>query len=287
MTAIDELLSRARLIDHPSRPEDPYGRITGAVGFAAAEPGAGYPDPLSETANQDLLALCEALVSRTPASALSGFVTEQLPDPDGARVLGCILQLAESEDGARSWWQYASGAGDKAASYCLYLHHLSLGENDAAAWWFEQTQTDSCPTPIPPTKSSTPSDKKEQGSWTVPETVWNIDTSTPTVLRVFRQLIHRSGRRRSDVVDALMQYLPTAVAVGYVHDEPDVDLPLPGPDFAEQIGILVAAASSLNFGDKPRRHEGGGTHIRRRTDDDSGEHQQTDEGVEDAVRGGR
>lgn len=85
-----------------------------------------------------------------------------------------------------------------------------------------------------------------------------------------------------------MQYLPTAVAVGYVHDEPDVDLPLPGPDFAEQVGILVAAASSTSFGDKPRRREGGGTHIRRRsTNDDSGELQRTDEGAESAVRGGR
>ncbi|MFE7355361.1 hypothetical protein ACFU8Q_19710 [Streptomyces sp. NPDC057543] len=227
-------------------------------------------------------------MSRTPTSVLSGFVTEQLPDPDGARVLGCILQLAESEDGARSWWQYASGAEDKAASYCLYLYHLSLGENDAAAWWYEQTQTDSCPAPSTPANGSAPGQKESQGSWTVPETVWNIDTSTPTVLRVFRQLIRRSGRRRSDVVDALMQYLPTAVAVGYVHDEPDVDLPLPGPDSAEQVGILVAAASSTSFGDKPRHREGGGTRIRRRsTNDDSGEHQRTDEGVEGAVRGGR
>ncbi|MGW0669808.1 hypothetical protein [Streptomyces sp. NPDC002746] len=281
MTAVDELLSRARLIDNPSRPEDPYDRIPSSAGPTAGEPAADSTDPLSEAANQDLLALCEALVSRTPASALSGFVTEQLPDPDGARVLGCILQLAESEDGARSWWQYASGAGDRAASYCLYLHHLSLGEGDAAAWWYQQTQTD---TPSRPAKNYAPSEEGQQGSWAFPETVGKIDTSTPTVLRVFRQLIHRSGRRRSDVVDALMQYLPTAVAVGYVHDEPDVDLPLPGPDFAEQVGILVAAASSL--GDKPRRRTEGKTHIRRRNDG-SGEHQRTDEEVEGAVRGGQ
>ncbi|MFE7355362.1 hypothetical protein ACFU8Q_19715 [Streptomyces sp. NPDC057543] len=40
MTAIDELLSRARLIDHPSRPEDPYDRISGAGGFVAGESAA-------------------------------------------------------------------------------------------------------------------------------------------------------------------------------------------------------------------------------------------------------
>ncbi|MGW1189266.1 hypothetical protein [Streptomyces sp. NPDC002559] len=56
----------------------------------------------------------------------------------------------------------------------------------------------------------------------------------------------------------MMQYLPTAVAVGYVHDDPDVDLPLPGPDFAEQVGILVAATSPPGQEDKPRRRLGPG-----------------------------
>ncbi|MGW2183927.1 hypothetical protein ACWCXX_39320 [Streptomyces sp. NPDC001732] len=119
----------------------------------------------------------------------------------------------------------------------------------------------------------------------MPETVRSADTSTPTLLRVFRQLIRRSGRRRSEAVDALMQYLPTAVAVGYVHDDPDVDLPLPGPDFAEQVGILVAAPSSPGREDKPRRQGGGTVRIKRRND--SGGHQRADEEVEGAVRGGR
>ncbi|MFD8822783.1 hypothetical protein ACFV1C_10555 [Streptomyces sp. NPDC059605] len=120
----------------------------------------------------------------------------------------------------------------------------------------------------------------------MPETVRSVDTSMPTLLRVFRQLIRRSGRRRSEAVDALMQYLPTAVAVGYVHDGPDVDLPLPGPDFAEQVGILVAATASPSREDKPRRKEGSGTtRIRRRNN--SGGHQRADEEVEGAVRGSR
>ncbi|MFE3943969.1 hypothetical protein ACFXPV_19150 [Streptomyces sp. NPDC059118] len=269
MTAIDELLSRARLTDHPNRPKDLHGRIFAADGPAADEGGTGPTDAVGEAA-QDLLTLCEALVSRTPASVLSRFVTEQLPDPDGARVLGCILQLAKSQDGARSWWQYASGAGDKAASYCLYLHHLSLGETDAAAWWHEQTQTGSLPNPAAQAESG-PGPTAAQESWTVPETVRSADTSTPTMLRVLRRLLHHTGRRRSEAVDALIEYLPTAVAAGYVRDEPDVDLPLPGPDFAEQVGILVAAASSH----RPGRRGG------------RGEHQRAGEEAEGAVRGGR
>ncbi|MFF1649942.1 hypothetical protein [Streptomyces sp. NPDC058240] len=71
------------------------------------------------------------------------------------------------------------------------------------------------------------------------------DAGTPTVLRVFRNLMKRTSRPRTEVVNALMHYLPTAVAVGYVTDEPDIDLPLPGPEFAEQIGVLLAAAGSM------------------------------------------
>ncbi|MFE1408670.1 hypothetical protein ACFW5D_34835 [Streptomyces sp. NPDC058770] len=92
-------------------------------------------------------ALCEVLVSRTPTSALRGFVTEQLPGPAGARLLGCVLQLANAVDGARAWWQYAAGAGDEAAAYCLYLHHLALGETEAAEYWYQQTGLDICPAP--------------------------------------------------------------------------------------------------------------------------------------------
>jgi hypothetical protein len=84
-------------------------------------------------------------VTLTAAASLQDFVTEQLPEPSGARVLGCILQLTDAEDGARFWWQYAAGAGDDAASYCLYLHHLSLGETELASWRSKQTGIDTQP----------------------------------------------------------------------------------------------------------------------------------------------
>lgn len=40
-----------------------------------------------------------------------------------------------------------------------------------------------------------------------------------------------------------MHYVPGAVALGYV-DNHDFELPLPGPDFAEHISILVATATA-------------------------------------------
>ncbi|MFI8875820.1 helix-turn-helix domain-containing protein [Streptomyces sp. NPDC055243] len=33
-----------------------------------------------------------------------------------------------------------AGAGQPAAAYCLYLHHLALGEDDIAQWWHRQTE---------------------------------------------------------------------------------------------------------------------------------------------------
>ncbi|MEV1026601.1 hypothetical protein [Streptomyces sp. NPDC050264] len=47
----------------------------------------------------------------TSASAVADFVTEQVPQPRSALVLACLLQLTETSDGARSWWEYAAGAG--------------------------------------------------------------------------------------------------------------------------------------------------------------------------------
>ncbi|MET7920070.1 hypothetical protein ABZU45_30190 [Streptomyces avermitilis] len=66
-------------------------------------------------AERDLYTLCETVLIHFTASSLQGFVTEHLPEPPGARVLGCIPQLADTEGSAHSWWQYAAGAGDDLA----------------------------------------------------------------------------------------------------------------------------------------------------------------------------
>jgi hypothetical protein len=74
---------------------------------------------------------------------------------------------------------------------------------------------------------------------------WHFDLSTPTVLRVLAHLITRTDRpRRTEVIDAVMEYVPGAVAVGYLAN-PDFEIPLPGPDFADPIGVILAAASAL------------------------------------------
>lgn len=239
MTAIEELLTRALLLDEPLVPSDivppaaigplvaPY--VPDSTRTAAKTVGR---DQTGGMAARDLRTLCETVLDHSTLSFLQGFVTEHLPEPPGARVLGCILQLADDEDGARSWWQYAAGAGDDLASYCLYLQHLMLGDTEAAAWWRRQTRIDT--RPAPQTVLHALDDE---------EPISTFDASFPTVLRVLTHL-ENAERPRTEVVDAVMHYVPGAVALGYI-DHPEFELPLPRPDFAEHITILLAAASAV------------------------------------------
>ncbi|MBL1093138.1 MULTISPECIES: hypothetical protein [Streptomyces] len=42
-------------------------------------------------------------------------------DVDGAQVFACMLSLADHPESAQFWWQFAAGAGNRAAAYCLHL----------------------------------------------------------------------------------------------------------------------------------------------------------------------
>ncbi|MFI1840003.1 hypothetical protein [Streptomyces olivaceoviridis] len=229
MTPLQEILSRALLVRDravprdvvpPSRPDHcPHATVRPAKAGQAA----------NTTAAKDLRALCEVLVTHTPTPAVGAFVTDQVPEPHSAMVLACVLQLTDTDDGARFWWQYAAGAGQAAAAYCLYLHHLSLGEDDAAQWWHRQTDAVQ---PLPSTDSPLLRGRIE-------------GAPTSTLLRILRHLAAKTSRRpRSAAVTELMKLLPTAVAAGYLR-EPDMEIPLPGPDFARKIRTLLATAAGL------------------------------------------
>ncbi|WP_051879416.1 hypothetical protein [Streptomyces sp. NRRL B-24720] len=150
-------------------------------------------------------------------------------------ILACVLQLTDTDDGARFWWQYAAGAGQAAAAYCLYLHHLALGEKDAADWWHQQTDDVHDPDqPHQPTEPAAP-------SWhTAGRQI--TDASFTTMLRIRRHLAKYTARPQSAAVAELMAYIPTAVAAGYLR-QPEMDLPMPGPDFAYCISTLLGIAA--------------------------------------------
>ncbi|MFD9458654.1 hypothetical protein ACFWBC_36940 [Streptomyces sp. NPDC059985] len=221
MTSVEAILSRALLVRDRVVPADIVPSSTPDSEQATPQPNGQHPN---NAAADDLRALCETLVSHTPAGTVTKFVTEQVPEPRSALILACVLQLTDAEDGARFWWQYAAGAGQAAAAYCLYLHHLALGEDDTALWWHRQTD-DVQPAP----EGQTPD---------------RIDGApTTTILRVLHHLAKQIARPRSPAVTGLMDYMPTAVATGYLR-EPDMDLPLPGPDFACKIRSLLPGNSA-------------------------------------------
>jgi hypothetical protein len=108
--------------------------VTGAVTFdnathhlywrpaprSGTHPGPEDGDDGIHRAGADLRALCHLVISQPDAlSAMSTFIGDRILEPAGARVLACVLHLAGREGSARFWWQYAAGADDVAASYCL------------------------------------------------------------------------------------------------------------------------------------------------------------------------
>ncbi|WP_121830355.1 hypothetical protein [Streptomyces sp. S1] len=233
MTTLEALLSRALLVPDRAAPREAVPLPEPAVGGQAPVTPGQTPDS-SAAAAEDLRALCETLVHHTPAADVSVFVTDQVPDPRSALVLACVLQLTDTDDGARFWWQYAAGAGHSAAAYCLYLHHLALGETHTARWW--HTQTDGAETSA---HQETTTIRWGDSPFVLRH---EEQASIGTIVRVLKNLARHISRPRSAVVAELMDYMPTAVAIGYLR-EPESELPLPGPTFARKIQDLLDAAA--------------------------------------------
>ncbi|UNO43528.1 hypothetical protein [Streptomyces sp. MST-110588] len=63
---------------------------------------------------------------------------EEHLDVEGALVFACLLYLTGHPESAQFWWQLAAGAGQRAAAYCLHLHHLALGESREAQHWLHE-----------------------------------------------------------------------------------------------------------------------------------------------------
>ncbi|GHH55811.1 hypothetical protein [Streptomyces candidus] len=232
MTTLEDLLATALLAPSRPVPRDIVPLRDPAPAHKATPPITPPPAPNTSAAD-DLRALCETLVTHTPATAVSAFVTDQIPEPRSALILACVLQLTDTDDAARFWWQYAAGAGQPAAAYCLYLHHLSLGEHETARWWHRQTNNVQ---PTPTTSQTTIRCNNQP-------TVLHHDASLTSILRLLRGLARQATRTRSAVLTELMDYMPTAVAIGYLR-EPDIELPLPGPGFARRIRTLLDNAAS-------------------------------------------
>ncbi|MBN0042969.1 hypothetical protein JS756_02315 [Streptomyces actuosus] len=229
MTAVDALLARARLHRAPDVPADTVAYEDCAYLDLSADPVAAPPGepPGDGTAAEQLDRLCEVVVTAVAPGTLE-FLTDQLPEPPGAWLLGCALHLAGVDEGARFWWQYAAGAGHSPAAYCLSLHHHARGEAHAAAFWHDQTGLDQAVETDPlPVAGVCPS----LGGF-------RFDASLPTVLRILSHLAAPGRRRLPHRADAVTNYVARAVAHGYLR-YPGVEIPVPEPRFADRIGFLL------------------------------------------------
>ncbi|TJZ58686.1 hypothetical protein FCH28_00420 [Streptomyces piniterrae] len=228
--AIDRALAKARLprrsyIDTEAAEARLTARITqrvwrGALTFddqmepvraaaARAPERAGLP---RRRHHQHLRTLCETVVAKQ-LHKLSTFLTRSILEPDGARVLGCVLHLANRADSAQFWWQFAAGAGDTGAACCLYLHHMALGEEQEAQLWYGQAAM-------------------EVQTSRTPE--WADRRDVLAALRIL-ELLRENNAHRSAAATAVIAYVPDAL--GFVDD---VELPLPDADFASRIEELTA-----------------------------------------------
>ncbi|WP_101254095.1 hypothetical protein [Streptomyces barkulensis] len=206
----------ARRADHPA-PAAAGWPSSGAPVAETADTGGGHSaaDQAAQAAARDLTVLCETVTARPDAlEHLRIFLADRMPEPPGARVLGCLLYLAACTDSAQFWWQYAAGAEDTTATWCLYLHHLAQGEEGVADLW--QLQAD-----LPPATTSAEETEQE----------------IATTLRVLHALKPHHGL--PPAASALVAYVPAAV--GIVDD--DLELSLPDPDFTDRITTLAISGA--------------------------------------------
>ncbi|MFI9358593.1 hypothetical protein ACWGQL_30260 [Streptomyces lydicus] len=179
---------------------------------ARAAERAGLPHRIH---TRHLNTLCETVVARD-LHKLSTFFSRRILEPEAARVLGCVLQLAHRSDSAQFWWQFAAGAGDIGAACCLYLHHMALGERHEAQLWREQASL-------------------EVHDPSTPEFAHCSDLVA--ALRILDVLRKENTSGVSAAANAVIAYVPDAL--GFVEE---VDLPLPEADFATRIEELTASA---------------------------------------------
>ncbi|OIK25539.1 DUF6879 family protein [Streptomyces malaysiense] len=122
----------------PDHTDDPQAVKLCAEAFRSVwELATDHADHLTrlDAAEATLKALSVRLLRSSQAAEHLAGIAGGLVDIDGALHFGCLLNLAKKPEGALWWWQYAAGASDATAAYCLHLFHLRRGElRDADHW---------------------------------------------------------------------------------------------------------------------------------------------------------
>ncbi|WP_048573297.1 hypothetical protein [Streptomyces leeuwenhoekii] len=115
--------------------------VTAVLMFGARPAPEGHLPTALTRADADLQALSTELLHAEDAAQYLARIVEAPFDADGALRFGCLLNLAQQPQGALWWWQFAAGAGNATAAYCLHLFHLRRGELRDADHWAHQALT--------------------------------------------------------------------------------------------------------------------------------------------------
>lgn len=145
--SFDEILDQAELVD-PITDDDLddlrqeiVRDVTAVLMFGARPAPEGHLPTSLTRAGADLNALSVELLHSDDAPVHLARIADELYDADGALYFGCLLSLAQEPDSAMWWWQFAAGAGNATAAYCLHLFHLRRGELRDADHWVHQALT--------------------------------------------------------------------------------------------------------------------------------------------------
>ncbi|MVO85720.1 hypothetical protein GPA10_13375 [Streptomyces sp. p1417] len=141
---IDEILRRAAVSDGfadedlDDLRQEVVRDVTAVLMFGIGPTPDGQLPTALARADEDLRALSTAFLHSGDAAAHLARIAVVPDDADGALRFGCLLDLARHPEGALWWWQFAAGAGNATAAYCLHLLHLRRGELRDADHWAHQ-----------------------------------------------------------------------------------------------------------------------------------------------------
>ncbi|MFG3056692.1 hypothetical protein ACGFZP_37875 [Kitasatospora sp. NPDC048239] len=103
------------------------------------------PPPLGaehlQAAHELDLAVTLVLAQPAAAPSLRQLANSRRIHPEGALILGALLQVTGRREAAQFWWEFAAGAGSYTAASCLNLLHRSRGEIQDADWWRDQAES--------------------------------------------------------------------------------------------------------------------------------------------------
>ncbi|MER6366621.1 hypothetical protein [Kitasatospora sp. NPDC001527] len=158
---IADRLAARRAMPSPAAPPGGSAPVPAVTATSASSAAAGPRVPvgmLIDDAARDLKALSKGVIHEPGAGmSVNGLVTRW--EPHGGLVFGCLFDLTGRPYHAQWWWQFAAGAGESLAAYCLYLHHVRAGELRDAEHWFHQATRlgeDTAPQPLQPTAPDVP-----------------------------------------------------------------------------------------------------------------------------------